>query len=321
MRYENWDVILQLADGSEIPFKEFRTECKVTLDPEMLDCQSKPPYMPTMTCFTPSLPQGQPFAVSVHAWERPEPSLTFPWEPKCIVWEIRIFIDGVPMGSRFCGSDGPWPMIILTSSELDKNGHQERLKFPGFHQELLNQSYWDAGDDIGRIRVVITEGIQTLTVPPLNIERLRNVVSFSFQHAPLNILELSEIAWPNAAMWRPVSSATVLFTQPYTQQQICEGAQGQVWSPHRRTQQHPDVGRQVMLPACVSSFSPQPNCEPLENYFNPAFRRWRQPSSSDVSMHDYSTRAGSVRHFTDPASVIGIDRESTPTMNSLCEGV
>ncbi|RFU26323.1 hypothetical protein B7463_g10014, partial [Scytalidium lignicola] len=349
MRYENWDVVLHPADGYGIPFKEFKTECHITQDPEMLNCQNKPPYMPTLTCFTPSLDEGSPFTITVHAWEKPEPSRFFQYsgrDPRYAVWEVRVFIDGVSAGyvrhsatidlstviddeyrtsSRFCSNEGPWPIVICTSSELDKNGEQEKLSFPSFHREILNQSYWNPGDDLGRIRVVITEGIQNISALPLKIERVRNIVSFSFQHAPLNVLELSAIAWPNAAMWRPVSSTAAIFAQPSLLPYVGDSVQGHGYSPHGRSQlvptYAPDISSQFMNPTTMACFSQQPGFEP----YNPAFHRWRQPSSSDVSMRDCSTRASSRRYVTDPMSVVGEEPASTqsvaPEIDDLCDAL
>jgi hypothetical protein len=67
---------------------------------------------------------------------------------------------------------------------MDKNGEIESMKFPVFHRELLTQSYWNAGDELGRIKVIIAEGISR---DPLSaaLDRIKNIVSFSFQHAPL----------------------------------------------------------------------------------------------------------------------------------------
>jgi hypothetical protein len=67
---------------------------------------------------------------------------------------------------------------------MDKNGEMESLKFPFFHREMLTQSYWNAGDELGRIKVVIAEGFSR---DPLSttLDRIKNVVAFSFQHAPL----------------------------------------------------------------------------------------------------------------------------------------
>jgi hypothetical protein len=55
---------------------------------------------------------------------------------------------------------------------------------PAFHNELLSQSHWNPGDDLGRIKVVIAEGFARDN-PTYPFERKKNIVSFSFQHAPL----------------------------------------------------------------------------------------------------------------------------------------
>ena len=68
--------------------------------------------------------------------------------------------------------------------DFTKNGDLEVLRFPQFRSELLRQSYWSPADEVGRIKIVISEGFprDSLTVP---IERIKNIVAFSFQHAPL----------------------------------------------------------------------------------------------------------------------------------------
>jgi hypothetical protein len=67
---------------------------------------------------------------------------------------------------------------------MNKSGEMECLKFPIFHHELLAQSYWNAGDELGRIKVVIAEGCVR---DPLSatLDRIKNIAAFSFQHAPL----------------------------------------------------------------------------------------------------------------------------------------
>lgn len=74
------------------------------------------------------------------------------------------------------------PLIFPVA--FTKNGELGRLRFPHFHNELLFQDHWNPGDDIGRIKVVISEGFprDSQTVP---FERVKNAVAFSFQHAPL----------------------------------------------------------------------------------------------------------------------------------------
>jgi hypothetical protein len=67
------------------------------------------------------------------------------------------------------------------------------LKFPSFHRELLTQSYWNAGDELGRIKVIIAEGYlrDSLSV---SLNRVKNIVAFSFQHAPLGMTRACKLA-------------------------------------------------------------------------------------------------------------------------------
>lgn len=75
-------------------------------------------------------------------------------------------------------------MLTAYVLAIDKNGDIELLTFPTFHQELLTQNYWNAGDELGRIKVVISEGFPRESIA-LPYERIKSVVAFSFQHAPI----------------------------------------------------------------------------------------------------------------------------------------
>lgn len=75
-------------------------------------------------------------------------------------------------------------LTLFFLTEVDKNGNQDALRFPPFHQEILHQNHWDAAESLGRIKVVIAEGCsRPHRTPPF--ERVRDVLIFSFQHAPL----------------------------------------------------------------------------------------------------------------------------------------
>ena len=103
------------------------------------------------------------------------------------------------------------------------------ITFPPFHQQVLQDMHWDAADNFGRIKIVISEGYIHNESPTYGLAhqfiRFRDLVAFSFQHAPLrkssscpdvlgetdeshntDILEFSSIAWPNANMWRQSGS-------------------------------------------------------------------------------------------------------------------
>ena len=74
--------------------------------------------------------------------------------------------------------------------EPEKGGDQECLRFPPFHQAMLTQNWWSAAEDVGRIKVLLSEGFASGQGPPLDFRRVKNVVCFSFQHAPLGRLVL-----------------------------------------------------------------------------------------------------------------------------------
>ncbi len=48
---------------------------------------------------------------------------------------------------------------------------------------MLTQNYWNAGENMGRVKIVIAEGIVRYQGSPF--EKTQSIVCFSFQHAPL----------------------------------------------------------------------------------------------------------------------------------------
>ncbi|KAI1176177.1 hypothetical protein F4777DRAFT_280513 [Nemania sp. FL0916] len=187
-----------------------------------------------MTCFIPSQPQGTSFSISLHTWKSPDISQfsrNYSKHPELVKFEARVLIDGRLVTTSSFSRSGPWPQLIDHSFEFTKNGDLETLKFPQFRNELLRQSYWNPADELGRIKIVISEGFprDSLTLP---MDRVKNLVAFSFQHAPLDILESSGIAWPNPAMWRrsPFNP-----TVPNSSQHHEDGPQSHLHSPRRRS--------------------------------------------------------------------------------------
>ncbi|KAM0342626.1 hypothetical protein ACHAPU_009355 [Fusarium lateritium] len=85
---------------------------------------------------------------------------------------------------------------------------QQKIKFPLFQQELLYQRHWNPADNLGRIKLVISEGVFHGSPGENRFERVKSLVVFSFQHAPQEILERLKIAWPNPDMWRQPSDPT-----------------------------------------------------------------------------------------------------------------
>ncbi|KAH7364171.1 hypothetical protein BKA65DRAFT_572413 [Rhexocercosporidium sp. MPI-PUGE-AT-0058] len=333
MRYQNWDVLL-FPDQHKVPLQEFKTSCQVIQDPESHNLQLNPLLLPTVTSFIPGLPAGAPFRVSVHCWQNPEvsrycQSLKKPSD--VVMFEARLFIDGRLAGSKWFDRSGPWPAIIDLSVDLDKHGEFEKMRFPTFHKELLSQSYWNAGDDLGRIKVVISEGFsREQQIYPF--DRIKNIVSFSFQHAPLDVLEASSIAWPNAAMWRQVSIAGPYFAQQFSPRQGSDAIEAHSHSPrHRQSSRStfPNPGVGSMQPPPL--FPRQPAYDPFvtDNTNNPAFSGWRHTSTTDTSMPDYTnsnTRSNSSRQVSDPMQVEKTGRQFESiqmpgAFESLCEAL
>lgn len=81
-----------------------------------------------------------------------------------------------------------WPEVIEQES---RTGDGHPLLFPVFHRDILFQTHWEPGDVIGRISVVIAEGVLRIDnphpKPHTTFDRLRDVVTFAFQHASLGM--------------------------------------------------------------------------------------------------------------------------------------
>ncbi|UKZ53971.1 hypothetical protein TrVGV298_007775 [Trichoderma virens] len=215
MRFEDWDILLFPRD-CKVPVKEFKVACHVIHDTEFTSPHGSL-GLPTVCCFIPSLASGTPFQVSIHSWSSPTVSQFTRCYSKygdSANFEARVFIDGQLVASATLDRESDWPHVVIHSFGVSKNGELEPLRFPSFREELLRQNHWNPADNFGRIKIVISEGFprDSLSMP---IERVKNVVAFSFQHAPLEILEASCIAWPNPSMWRRVPVATSMAVQAY----------------------------------------------------------------------------------------------------------
>ncbi|KYK56095.1 NADH dehydrogenase -like protein [Drechmeria coniospora] len=214
MRYDDWDILLFPRD-CKVPVKEFKVACHAVHDAEFSHTNGLL-GVPTVSCFVPSLPSGTPFQVSVHSWSV-DPVVsqftrTYSQFAETAKYETRVFIDGRLVASIILDQKTEWPHVIAHGFEFLKNGDLGFLRFPTFRHELLQQRKWNAGDDLGRIKVVLSEGFprDSLSMP---FERVKNIVAFSFQHAPL---ETSSIAWPNPSLWRrpPIASSMPVSSYP-----------------------------------------------------------------------------------------------------------
>ncbi|KAK3347388.1 hypothetical protein B0H65DRAFT_147992 [Neurospora tetraspora] len=256
MRYDDWDVILfPTGRDGKIPIKEFKVQCHVVPDQELAHMHGQA-GLPVMTCFIPSLPAGSPFQISMHAWKTPDISLftkTYSRHTEFVKFEARIFIDGRLVASTAFDRKVNGPHLIADTFEYTKTGERERLRFPTFRRELLYESHWSPGDDLGRIKVLISEGFprDSVTVP---FERVKNVVAFSFQHAPLELLENNSIAWPNPSMWR---TPTYISNIPVPTYHPDDGINSHAHSPQRGKKSSQSPG----FPTPITThgvFQPQP---------------------------------------------------------------
>ncbi|PLB49584.1 hypothetical protein P170DRAFT_510115 [Aspergillus steynii IBT 23096] len=343
MRYENWDVLL-FPESSKVPLQEFKTQCFVIKDtgsPGLVNPashylpQGNLGLLPVLTTFIPSIAPNTSFRVSVHSWEKPRPSRLMEGllQPEdAPLFEIRIFIDGLCVSGSVFSQRTSWPHVIDLSSYVDKTGNQDTLRFPPFHQEILEQRYWDAGELYGRIRVVVSEGFaRPHRTPPF--ERVKEVVAFSFQHAPLHVLECSSIAWPNAGMWTR-EPRLFKYNSGSGASELKEPEDTHTHSPTRHsTQQAASVG-QMANPATQSTWQYKsyqgppvtqwpsrlgepkwaPQEPPLmqEAFIDPylldpsARHRGARPSWEDISMPDYVSSTTGSRALS---SMTGISYE------------
>ncbi|WAO84898.1 Hypothetical protein NCS54_00212800 [Fusarium falciforme] len=200
MRYEDWDVLLFPRDCG-IPFREFGVTCEVVQDTEFAHIHGIC-GLPTVNCFVPSLAPGAPFQISIHSWNTPTISQftkSYSNHVNDVKFETRLFIDGRLVASTSLNRQCDWPHVIATGFGNELCIHLE--------QEILQQRQRNVGDALGRIRLVISEGFprDSLTVP---MERVNNIVAFSFQHAPQEVLEGVGIAWPSPSMWQRSPNTT-----------------------------------------------------------------------------------------------------------------
>ncbi|KAL8892657.1 MAG: hypothetical protein Q9215_000406 [Flavoplaca cf. flavocitrina] len=189
--------------------------------------------------------------------------------------------------------------------DMDKTGHQECLRFPPFPQQLLAQKWWTAGDDIGRVKLVVSEGLTCGHGPSPGFRRVKNLVTFSFQHAPLAILEEALIAWPNAGMWKQMSQPLHAPAYEDGAMNVDAHADAHAHSPRRRNMDAPTASvapellmnvsmppparRSVLLNDCSWAPNPQMQDPFVDKHRHQASREWgTRVSTSDDSMPDYS---------------------------------
>ncbi|KAK7717265.1 hypothetical protein SLS64_002755 [Diaporthe eres] len=156
---------------------------------------------------------------------------------------------------------------------MTKQGELEQLKFPSFRRELLFQNHWSPSDDLGRIKVLISEGFPRDS-PSNPIERVKNVVTFAFQHAPLEILETNGIAWPNPQMWRRPQNNPALPVPTFYPD---DGADSHLHSPRRR----PLAGQDI--PTISTALTAPPGATATLDAVHSGHSRLQKTSTSSAS--------------------------------------
>ncbi|CAO2658145.1 Nn.00g074050.m01.CDS01 [Neocucurbitaria sp. VM-36] len=310
MRYDDWDVILFPKD-SHIPIQEFKTACYVS--PDEYECQP-----PSLTCYISSLAPTTPFRISIHSWAtaaKPSSILETQRKPnQKIVYTVQVVVDRARAFYGFFEFGSKWPQEIvhekpfLFPSEQPTSQRKSYLQFPPFHQQTLIQSCWDARDPNGRIRIILSEQLVTRASSPgaPDLGPRHDIVCFSFQHAPKDILEQAGISWP-------IRNPLYL---PNVHDRATRPSQR---SPtrHGTSKTHPvalDVDLQSPLsPSTRSTFTrlnpephnrPHSHLPPISNFAKPPFgnRAWGRASiwddsfstvgdsGDDVSMNTWSTK-------------------------------
>ncbi|KAH9826323.1 hypothetical protein Tdes44962_MAKER03583 [Teratosphaeria destructans] len=197
MRYLDWDALI-FPQGSHVPLREFRTNCYLQQEP-----MGAP--IPIVTCFVPSLAANSPFQLSLHSWAPPTSILgetgAAGYVPgTAYKWRVQVIVDGKLVCTEKWAEDTAWPKQFdgIASGRLDKEGKplKDPFLFPKFHKKILSEQQWNASDDIGRIKIKISAGYDIAE----GFIKLVDHLIFSFQHAPIETLQRSGIAWPHPNM-------------------------------------------------------------------------------------------------------------------------
>lgn len=146
----------------------------------------------------------------------------------------------------------------------------------------------------------------------------------------LDILEASSIAWPNATMWRQVSFNASYLPQYVSPRHIrSAGMDDHSHSPRPRA----SLGRPPLPPPILGPMPPPGipafSRNALSDPFIEPVHPWRQTSSTDVSMPDYSSSASWASHsrrVTDPMMTDRPERrydtlQSPEAFESICEAL
>ena len=207
-------------------------------------------------------------------------------------------IDGTTVSGLTFKAEQPTPHRI--DNLLGPDGLSKHLAFPPFHPELLIQHYWNASEDLGRIKIIVSEGTYCNNQDS-SFERRKNIVCFAFQHAPLSVLEEAKIAWPNPSMLRCTDHGA-----GYTTYTNLPNPASHTHSPRYDTIHQlntgpvgrlPQIGTpELMQPSGLARIYEGPNSmfahgplngPPQTNFMMRQRSRTNRTSLSDISMPDY----------------------------------
>ncbi|KAF2476138.1 uncharacterized protein BDR25DRAFT_278949 [Lindgomyces ingoldianus] len=269
MRYENWDVILFPRD-SHIPIQEFKTACYVSQD-------EYGHQLPTLICYIVSLPASTPFRISIHSWtSKAKPSHLIESKRKPhqrVVYTLRVVVDGDRVFHGCYEVSTKWPQEVAHEKrgigDIDRQASQRKptLQFPPFRPNVLMCSSWDARESNGRIKLFLSEQLISKHngVNDLEFGASNDLICFSFQHAPREILEQAGISWPirnplflpSAGDSHPSSHTPLSHTKPRNQ-----GSEGRPQSPLSR---HAGPGSAFPRPHNPEPHA-RPRTEPLPHF-------------------------------------------------------
>ncbi|KAF7870070.1 uncharacterized protein EAF02_009260 [Botrytis sinoallii] len=330
MRYQNWDVLMFPHELCKIPMQEFKTSCQVVQDHEVHYSQTTALILPMVTCFIPSLAAGEPFRISIHSWQNPEASRYVQHisnrNAEYVMFEARVFVDGQIAGTKLFHRNGPWPTVLETSvgnkiillfhlylSSINREIAKNSSFLPSI-ENFYRKVIGTRETTLGRVKVVVSEGI-----PRDNIfyafERIKNLVAFSFQHAPLDVLEASSIAWPNAAMWRQVSLVAPIYNQHPSPKRVEEDHEAHAHSP-RKSQNIDFLSSQSnSMPPPAAPFSKPPNSTHSLLTHTSCLCRLASDSSGQAGIWAHTNL--SVKHYWPPVPVNTPQNESEMTSANI----
>ncbi|ORY15731.1 hypothetical protein BCR34DRAFT_163502, partial [Clohesyomyces aquaticus] len=164
--------------------------------------------LPTLTCYVISLPPATPFRVSIHSWAskaKPTPAIESKRKPhQRVVYILQVVVDGDRVFHGSYELSAKWPQEIaqekrgVTEVDRPSSSRNPVLPFPSFQQSVLIRSSLDVRNNSGRINILLSEQLvsKNNSLGELELGASNDIVCFSFQHAPREILEQAGISWP-----------------------------------------------------------------------------------------------------------------------------